>query len=219
MHADMTTSRGFSRPNYRGLLPSNKLKIENGNGMNNFIRLNNMNLNTDIKNKELNNLNNILERQNKELRQNTREMRYKINDLLNNIKLLRMDNQRLNSDKNKLLVQISNLENELDISKNLSMNELELKSNQIAELNEDIMRLNLILDEKENEIISLNNKNGKGINELNDIDIEDNNNINISEYINQINALKEENEFLKSRNTENGQINIQPISLILWYIS
>ena len=207
MHADMTTSRGFSRPNYRGLLPSNKLKIENGNGMSNFIRLNNMNLNTDIKNKELNNLNNILERQNKELRQNTREMRYKINDLLNNIKLLRMDNQRLNSDKNKLLVQISNLENELDISKNLSMNELELKSNQIAELNEDIMRLNLILDEKENEIISLNNKNGKGINELNDIDIEDNNNINISEYINQINALKEENEFLKSRNTENGQIN------------
>ena len=204
---DMNTSRLYSRPIYRRILLSKNSKNENGNENLDYLRLNSINIDNDIKHKELINMNNILQRQNKELRQNTREMRYKINDLLNNITSLRMDNQRLNSEKNKLLIQITNLENEFDINKNLSMNELELKSNQITELNEEIMRLNMILDEKENEIIALNNSNGNGINELNYMESEENNNININEYINQINALKEENEFLKNRNEENGEAN------------
>ena len=107
----------------------------NNRGFRHYYKLKSFEANNDIKNRDLNNRNFILDRQNKELRQNKREIKNKINDLLNKIKLLRMESQRLNSEKSKMLNLISNLENELDITKNLSMNELELKSNQIAELN------------------------------------------------------------------------------------
>ena len=195
-----TSSKDFNKPNYRRIL-GNDLKYDNDSSIS-YYRMNSLKIENDIKNREINNMNTILQRQNKELRQKVREMRYKINDFLNNIKLMRMDNQRLNSEKNKLLIQISNLENELDTNKNLSMNELESKSNQIAELNEEVMRLNLILDEKENEIIRLNN----GINELNYTDDEENKNFNTNELIKQLNDLKNENEYLRREKEENGQI-------------
>ena len=41
-------------------------------------------------------------------------MRYKINELLNNIKIIRMDNQRLNNEKKKLLLRITNLEKDIE---------------------------------------------------------------------------------------------------------
>ena len=104
-----------------------------------YIKFNTIKYDDSFKNKELNNVNIILQKQNKQLRQNTREMRYKINDLLNNIKLLRMDNQRLNNEKNQLLMAIRNLENELDINKNMSLNELEIKKNEIVELKGEII--------------------------------------------------------------------------------
>ena len=93
-----------------------------------YIKFNTIKYDDSFKNKELNNVNIILQKQNKQLRQNTREMRYKINDLLNNIKIMRMDNQMSKSEKSKLLIKISNLENEIDINKNLNINELELKN-------------------------------------------------------------------------------------------
>ncbi len=206
-----TKRRNYSRPSYRKILKtSSNINNLNYNTTSNndmdYLKLNNIRINNDFKNKELNNINNILEKQNKELRHKTRDMRYKINDLLNNIKLLRMDNQRLNDEKNKLLIRISNLENELDINKNMSINELEKKANKISELKEEILRLNLILNEKENEIINLNNKNGNGINELNDYNDEENNNMNV-ELLNQISDLKNEIEYLRNEKLANGQFN------------
>ena len=155
-----TTYRTKSRPNFRPPLAFNDFNLNpNKSSANNDI--DNMTVIStsfnSAKSKEIVTLNNILTKQNKELRQRIREMRYKINDLLNNIKLIRMDNQRLNTEKNKLLMRITKLENELDISKNISLNQLESKSNIIAQLNEEIMKLNAIIDEKENEIINLTN--------------------------------------------------------------
>ena len=101
--------RNFSRPNYRSILSTNDFgtytnrKSGNLNDRLNLTMHNITNIVESSKNKELITLNNILQRQNKELRQNTREMRYKINELLNNIKLIRIENQRLNSEKKKII--------------------------------------------------------------------------------------------------------------------
>ena len=163
--------------------------------------------NKDIKSKELSNMNLILQKQNKTLREHSRETGYKINDLLNNIKIIRRDNQRLNSENNKLLNKITNLENELDITKNLSMNELELKSNQISELNEEIIKLQYILEEKENEIVILNNKIKSDINQLSEFDNEELKQINNQSLLKQLKDLKNENEKLMRQIRENGKIN------------
>lgn len=140
----------------RRFLTSNNIRYNINNDYN-YYTINNSD---NLKIGELSNLNKILNTQNRELRQTVRDMRFKINDLLNNIKLIRMDSQRLKDDKKKLLMRISNLENKLDINKNISMNELEQKSNTIMELNQEIMKLNILLEEKENEIIDLNNNRG-----------------------------------------------------------
>ena len=210
----LTVSRDFSRRTYRKSLRPNKLTHLNRDKRHNF-KLKSMEIDNDIKSRELNNMNLILQRQNKELRQNIREMRYKINDLLNKIKLLRLESQRLTSEKSKMINHISNLENELDITKNFSLNELELKSNQIAELNEQIINLNRILEAKENEINILNNKvgNGNGMNELND-DMEGNNNMNMNknDLLNQINDLNKEIQILRRKNGENGKISNNSIN-------
>ena len=122
------SKRNYSRPSYRSILNLSNLNYMNTiNNDTDYIKFNTIKYDDSFKNKELNNVNIILQKQNKQLRQNTREMRYKINDLLNNIKLLRMDNQRLNNEKNQVLMAIRNLENELDNNKNMSLNELEIK--------------------------------------------------------------------------------------------
>ena len=170
-----TTLRNKSRPNFRPLLAYKDFSFNPNKSSANFdfdnSTINNSTSFNSIKSKEVITLNNILQKQNKELRQKTREMRYQINDLLNNIKLIRKDNQRLNSEKNKLLMKITNLENEFDISKNMSLNELESKSNIITQLNEEIIKLNSALDEKENEIINLTNN-------INENNYNNDNNIN-----------------------------------------
>ena len=184
----------FIEPNHQRI-GSNSLNHTNSKDKvySNFMNYND----NEIKSRELTNMNLILKKQNKELREKSREDRYKVKDLLNNIKLLRMDNQRLKNEKNKLLIKITNLENELDISKNLSMNELELKSNQISELKEELIKLNFILEEKENEIIFLKNRNANEINNLNEFNDEE-------EII--IPDLKTDNEKSK-RNEENRKNN------------
>jgi chromosome segregation ATPase len=224
-----TTYRTKSRPNFSSPLAYKdfNLNLDKSSANNDFdnITMNSTSFNS-AKSKEIVTLNNILQKQNKELRQRIREMRYKINDLLNKIKIIRMDNQRLNSEKNKLLMKITNLENELDINKNLSLNQLESKSNIIAQLNEEIMNLNAIIDEKENEIINLANNinennydndnginneynNGKNFydNNIGDNDIrelEDDTNTNIDiESLRQLNT----NELINQIISLNNQIN------------
>ena len=200
----ISSIKDFRRPSYKGILASDKSIILNDIDINN-IRLNRMTIDNNIKTRELNNMNIILKRQNKELRIIIRENKYKINDLLNNIKFLRFENQSLNNDKKKLLMHISNLENNLDINKNLSMNELELKSNQIIKLNDEIMRLNYILEEKQNEIVILNTNNRNAFSEYNyRVPKEENNIINIQNLQKVINDLKNENDYLKNKNKENG---------------
>ena len=189
-----TTFLAKTRPKFRPLLTYNDFNLElNKSSANNDI--DNIALNrtsfSSLKNKEIIILNNILQKQNKELKQRTREMRHKIKDLLNNMKYIRMDNQRLNSEKNKLLMIITNLEDELDISKNMSLNELESKSNIIAQLNEEIMKLNAIIEEKENEIINLTNNINR-------------NNYNIDDNIN--NQYNNEKQFYDNNNIGDNDI-------------
>ena len=189
-----TTFRPNSRPNYRSFLAYKDFSFnQNKSSANNDIdnlTLKSTSFNSS-KSKEIVKLNKILQNQNKELRHRTREMRYKINDLLNNIKIIRMDNQRLNSEKNKLIMKITNLENELDINKNMSLNQLESKSNIIAQLNEEIMKLNAIIDEKENEIIDLTNI-------INEISYDNINNIN--------NMYSNGNKFYDNNNIRDNDI-------------
>ena len=184
-----TTFRPKSRPNLRPLLIYKDFNLNAYKSSAN-IDIDNITMNStsfnSAKSKEIVTLNNILQKQNKDLRIRVREMRHKINDLLINIKLIRIDNQRLNSEKTKLIMKITNLENELDISKNMSLNQLESKSNIIAQLNEEIMKLHIIIDEKENEIINLTNT-------INENMYDNVNNINNEFYDNNIrdNDIKE----------------------------
>ena len=104
----------------------------------------NTNINEDSKPKELVMLNNILKKQNKEIRIKSGEMRHKINVLLNNLRISRMDNQKLNNEKKELLMKISYLENELDMNKNMSSNAIELKNNTIDQLKNDIVANDLL---------------------------------------------------------------------------
>ena len=180
----------------RRFLTSNNIRYNISNDYN-YYTINNSN---NLKFGEISNLNNILNEQNRELRQTIRDMRFKINDLLNNNKLIRMDCQRLKDDKKKLLMRISNLENKLDINKNLSMNELELKSNTIVQLNQEIMKLNALLDEKENEIINLNNNQGN-----NNFYYDEANSMNSNKLLQRIKDLTNEIEQLKK---ERERINI-----------
>ena len=79
----------------RHFLTSNNVRYNISNDYN-YYTINNSD---NLKVGELSNLNNILNEQNRELRQTVRDMRFKINDLLNNIKLIRMDSQRLKDEK------------------------------------------------------------------------------------------------------------------------
>ena len=202
------SNNDFKRPSYKEILPSRKSNIVNGKESNyNYIRINKKSIDNNTKEKELDTINIILKKQNKELKDNIRENRFKINDLLNNIKLIRIENQNLINDKNQLLIHISNLEKELDLNKNVHINELEIKSNQITKLKEEIMRLNYILEEKENGKTILNSNHRNAISELNNRDIEKVNKIKIISLQRIINNLKNENEILKNKNKENGKTN------------
>ena len=204
---------------YRDILNINNSKVMTYNNANyninsdyNYYTTNSVNNSNNRKNKEFRNLHNIIINQNKNLRQTIRDMRLKINDLLNEIKLIKLENNRLNGDKRKLLVRITSMENELNSNKNLSYNELEMKSNKITLLNENIMKLNALLNEKENEIIKLNKLHINAINELN-VDYDDGKNNNnlmkqINDLKNEIKKLKNEKNLLNQRVTKNGNLKI-----------
>ena len=167
-----STYRSKSRSNLRLTYNNNInskgsfLQIE---GVNYFVS--NKSYNSEIIRKEISSLSKILKNnQNKELRQRGTEFRYKTNDLVNSIKSLNIDNQRVGSVKKKLWMKINNPENELDNNKTISINELENK-NIIAQLNEEIFHLNNLLGEKDKIIIdllnNLHNNNDKFENEGN----------------------------------------------------
>ena len=148
-------------------------------------------------------------------------MRYKINNLLNNIKIIRMDNLRINNEKNKLIMKITNLESVLDLSKNLSFNELEERSNIISQLNEIIMNFKVALSEKENKIKNIKNDIKYNKNKTDNINKEKNTNNeitknnNMKDLINQINILKKEKESLRYENEKLVQKNKAQNSLII----
>ena len=160
------------------------------NDINNLEIVYNTNINEFSKPKEIIMLNYILKKQNKEFRTKAGEMRHKINELLNNLRLSRMDNQRLNNEKKELIMKISYLENELEINKNMTSNEVELKNNAIEQLKNEIMKLNILLDQKEAQILHLTNN----INNLNNINNIDNNFNNKYTYQNQNNNYNFDNE-------------------------
>ena len=185
----------YGRPSFKSIISTNEL--DNNNKTTGRLGIYNKGhnyTNTSINNKEFFTLNNILLKQNKELRLKNRENRYKINELLNNIKVSRMDNQRLINEKNSLLMNIDSLEKEIELNKNMSFNELESKNNTITELNEEIIKLKTALDEKLNEIMILKNNIKNHIKNQN-TDINRDNTIN--SLLRQNNELKIENEYLK----------------------
>ena len=171
----------------------------------NYDGIYNININDYSNRKEIIMLNKILKNQNKEFIFKTSEMRNKINELLNNLKSVRLENKKINNDKKKLISKISYLEKELNINKNMSLKEIELKNNTIEQLNSQILKMNFLLDEKEKDIFTLTNEinnikgnsnNNYDINELNlNIDkVNNNKNINpkgnINNLLNTINVLK-----------------------------
>lgn len=111
----------------------------------------------NIKYRKLSTLNNILKKQNKELRQKVIEMENKINHLLNEIKKMKIENQKVESGKKKLLEKIKNLENELNFNRTMRFKELKLKANTKNISNTDILNLNNLFDKKEKPIIELPN--------------------------------------------------------------
>ena len=99
-----------------------------------------------------------LSMQNKELRRRQSKLADKINYLLNRIKSMNINSQKEENDKKKLLIKIKSLENELDINKKKALKDLEQKRNIITQLNEKIMNLNALLNEKEKSIFELFNQ-------------------------------------------------------------
>ena len=160
------------------------------------------------KHKELLRLNVILQRQNKELRQKYRLMKLKIYDLIKQQEVIEMDNQNLYNDKNRLLIKVQNLEEELDNIKNLSLNELETRSNTIRELNDEIIRMKNILEEKENNIINLTNNNSFYNSKINYIDNNNYNKKNFPIDIKELNFNDEENNSgnINSNNNNNNEL-------------
>ena len=166
------------------------------------------------KTKEIIMLNKIFKKQIKQFKIKTEEMRNKINELVNNLKLVRMDNQKLNKEKKKLLMNISYLENELEINKNKYLNQLELKDNNIGHLKDDIMKFNLNIEEKENEIINLRNQINNLNNNVNNYNIINNDNYNnnytnkfynnyIDDNINELDVNIKENNVSETNNKNN----------------
>ena len=69
------------------------------NDIKNIDKIYNININDISKPKEIIMLNNILKKQNKEFKEKVGDMRNKINELLNNLRMMRLDCQRLNNEK------------------------------------------------------------------------------------------------------------------------
>ena len=131
--------------------------------------------------------------------------RKKINELMNNMNVIKGENQRLNNDKNNLMKKIELYETEL--IKNKEQNsELENKNNNIMKLKNDIVKLNILLNKKKEEISVLKNKinniKGSEIKTLDDkidsINISKENQ-NINELINQNNSLKNQLQICQTK--------------------
>ena len=141
------------------------------NDINNLEIVYSTDINEFSKPKEIIMLNKILKKQNKEFRTKAGEMRHKITDLLNNLRLSRIDNQRLNNEKKELIMKISYLQKELEINRNMSSKEVDLKNKAIEQLKSEIMKLNNLLEQKEAKIFNLTNtiNNLNNTNSLNNI--------------------------------------------------
>ena len=194
----------------------------------------NYNINTERRSEsisEKNNLISILNKQNKELRIRNREMRFQMNELLNKQKLIKNDNQNLSNDKKELIMEIERLENEFEYYKNMTLNELETKTNKISELSEDLVKMKNIIDTKRYENINLESSGSYRQNlyafnnnayqdenqdlEYNDENYEednnnDNNNIELNninnDLINHINNLELENRNILNQKKANEKI-------------
>ena len=112
----------------------------------NYDEIYNININDYSKPKEIIMLNKILKNQNKDFKVKAAEMRNKINELLNNLKSVRVENQKINNDRKKLISRIVYLENELNINKDLSLKEIEVKNNNIENLKAQILKMKVILE-------------------------------------------------------------------------
>ena len=111
-------------------------------------------------NKTINNekyLINIVSKENQKLRQKNREITLLLKDELKNQNTLKMNNQNLYNDKQMLLMRTKQLQNELNNYKSISLNQIEIRNNKIRELNEKIMKMKSMIDEKKNQFYNLSN--------------------------------------------------------------
>ena len=86
---------------------------------------------------------------------NTNLYQKKINDLAKKIKIFQVNNQKLTKDKNNLLHKISLIENQFKKTKEFYEGELENKNSNIMLLKKEIMKLNILLNKKKEEIDNL----------------------------------------------------------------
>lgn len=193
----------------------------------------NYNINTERRSESISEKNNlivILNKQNKELRIKNREMRFQMNELLNKQKLIKNDNQNLSNENQKLLMDIERLENDFEYYKNMTLNELENKTNKISKLSEDLVKMKNIIDTKGYENINLENndsypqnfynyKNNAYQNENQEFDyneendendVNNNNIIELNDFnnnlINHINNLELKNQNILNQKKENEKI-------------
>ena len=132
----------------------------------------------------------------------------KIKELMDNIKKTQLNNQKLINDKNNFLKKINSIENEFKKSKEHYNIEIEIKNKNIMLLKKEIMKLNILLKKKKEEIENL--KNAIFLNKESEIKTLDdnlgdkNNNIienkNITDLLSQINSLKNQLKDIKTQN-------------------
>ena len=168
------------------------IRKNNANIRKKLDKIKNLKFDEEIKDKDLNNTNNFLKKENMELRKEIKKKSNIINDLLEELNLLKMDEHKLSKKKTLFFSKINNAENELKIKDSL-----------ISKLNEKIIELNLKMYEKDIEIKKLANKNNS----------EEILNTKIKQLLKQIDNLKKENLFLKNEklmeNKNNKAINLK----------
>ena len=123
-------------------------------------------------------------------------MRFKINDLLNEIKSLRIDNQRAENDKQKLYIKILDLTTLLDKKENLIIRLSNNMKNYSEEIEYDDNNINEGYYNKGKNIYNKTQKYNDGNNFGDDNDLR---RLNKDEIINEINNLREKIENLNNQ--------------------
>ena len=201
--------RPKSRPNSRSPYNNKELPLNlKRNNLHDDDSLNNLQISNtfagkSIKGREFS-TQNILQKENKELRQKVREMTFKINELLNQLNSMKIYNQRTEIEKKKLSMKITNLENKLNFNRDMTLKELEIKTNTKSQINEEIFNLSTVLDKKEKPIVGFSNymENYNDYDEIGENNVNERKNLYKTQTYNDERNYKDDDELKRLSNNE-----------------